>query len=230
MGTGNFRPMVTAVGRRTNPSSSPARTPAPARPATTTVSRPPTSTSTAAATSRGWTRPPRMASVSAASSTQGQWEIIPYQGADCGFKLPPAKAVALDKDGREMGPAELRVSRGLTYVVPVEDAFSYLLTATTGEPQVPGPQPELRDRVIAGETVPVKLSTRACGPDSGRRQTGAADLAAVGRAMVRFHRRAAGGGGADARGPTSEPPPAQQSRPAGRRTGSRCSAGAKRRN
>ena len=88
---------------------------------------------------------------------KGQWEIIPYQGADCGFKLPPARAVALDKDGREIGPAELRVSRGLTYVVPVKNAFSYLLTAPTGEPQPPGPQLVLRERVIAGETVPVML-------------------------------------------------------------------------
>ncbi len=86
-----------------------------------------------------------------------QWEIIPYRGAECGFELPPAKAVALDKGCREMGPAELRVSRGLTYVVPVEGAFSYLLTATSGEPLLPAPRPELRDRVIAGETVPVTL-------------------------------------------------------------------------
>jgi len=87
----------------------------------------------------------------------GQWEIIPYQGAECGFKLPPATAVALNKDGKEMGPAELRVSRGLTYVVPVKDAFSYLLTAATEGAQVPAPQPELRYRGIAGETIPVKL-------------------------------------------------------------------------
>ncbi|MBN2473800.1 MAG: hypothetical protein JXB62_04290 [Pirellulales bacterium] len=85
------------------------------------------------------------------------WEIISYQGADCGFKLPPAKAVAMDKGCREIGPAALRVSRGLTYVVPVEGAFSYLLTAATAEPLVPALRPDLRDRVIAGETVPVTL-------------------------------------------------------------------------
>lgn len=89
---------------------------------------------------------------------KGRWEIIPYQGAHCGFKLPPAKAVALDKDCREIGPAELRVSRGLTYVVPVKGAFSYLLTATHGKPPVSALQPEPRDRVIAGEIVLVKLS------------------------------------------------------------------------
>ena len=123
---------------------------------------------------------------------KGQWEIIPYQGADCGFKLPPAKAVALDKDGQEMGPAELRVSRGLTYVVPVKDAFSYLLTATTGAATGPCPaagaaRPGHRRGDGAGEA-----GQRARGPDSGGRQAGAADLAAAGRAVVRLHRRAAG--------------------------------------
>lgn len=39
------------------------------------------------------------------SVSKRQWEIIPCRGADCGFRLPSAKAVALDKDGREMAPA-----------------------------------------------------------------------------------------------------------------------------
>ena len=52
------------------------------------------------------------------------------------------------------------MSRGLTYVVPVKDAFSYLLSATAGEAQSPAQQPALRDRVIAGETVPVTLRSR----------------------------------------------------------------------
>lgn len=82
-----------------------------------------------------------------------QWEIIPYQNAECGFKLPPAKAAALDKDGKEIGPAELRVARGLTYVVPVKDAFSYLLTATGGEVPASAAQSQLRDRAIAGEVL-----------------------------------------------------------------------------
>ncbi|MEI6501565.1 MAG: hypothetical protein WCP21_11155, partial [Armatimonadota bacterium] len=88
-----------------------------------------------------------------------QWEIIPYLGANCGFKLPPVTAVALDKELKELGPAELRISRGLTYVVPVKDAFSYMLTARAGGVQAPALQPQPRDRVIAGETVPVKLRT-----------------------------------------------------------------------
>ena len=39
-------------------------------------------------------------------------------------------ARALAKDGRELGPARLRKARGLTYVVPVEGTFSYILTAS----------------------------------------------------------------------------------------------------
>ena len=88
---------------------------------------------------------------------KGQWEVIPYQGADCGFKLPPAKAVALDKDGRERGPAELRVSRGLTYVVPVQDAFSYLLTATGGEARA-----RISSRHLANESSPVNRCRCRC--------------------------------------------------------------------
>lgn len=57
----------------------------------------------------------------------GEWELIPYQAAECGFAVAAKSAVALDRDGKEMGAASLRTSRGLTYVIPVEGAFSYLL-------------------------------------------------------------------------------------------------------
>ena len=85
----------------------------------------------------------------------GQWEIIPYKGADCGFAIAAAKAVALDKEGKEICPAQLRVSRGLTYVAPVEGAFSYMLTANGGLPPTPSLQCA-RDEVIPGETVIVR--------------------------------------------------------------------------
>lgn len=83
----------------------------------------------------------------------GGWEVIPFQGADCGFAVAAGSAKALDKDGKEMGPAALRVARGLTYVVPVPDAFSYLLS--------PGKAPAGialtcdRDEVVAGERVTI---------------------------------------------------------------------------
>jgi hypothetical protein len=61
-----------------------------------------------------------------------------------------ATAIALDKAGKGLVPAETRFSRGLVYVMPQTNAFSYILT--------PGPKPSTtpkypRDRVVPGETV-----------------------------------------------------------------------------
>jgi hypothetical protein len=85
---------------------------------------------------------------------EGKHEIIPYGGAECGFAIPPAKAVALDKECKELGPAELRVARGLTYVVPVKGAFSYLLNPA---PVDSGAKLACaRDEVVAGERVVVR--------------------------------------------------------------------------
>ncbi len=51
-------------------------------------------------------------------------------GSDFGVSLDgrTATAVALDEEGKEIGPAKTRLSRGLVYVEPVEKAFSYVLT------------------------------------------------------------------------------------------------------
>ena len=54
----------------------------------------------------------------------GQYEVILYQNADCGFAITAASAVALDQDNHELGPAQLRVQDSLTYVTPVKGAFS----------------------------------------------------------------------------------------------------------
>ena len=59
---------------------------------------------------------------------EGKYEVIPLKNAECGFAVNAASAVALDKAGQEVGPAELRVARGLTYVMPASNAFSYLLS------------------------------------------------------------------------------------------------------
>ena len=80
-------------------------------------------------------------------------EIIPHQEAECGFAVEATRATALDLDRNEIGPAEVRRARGLTYVMPVEGAFSYLLAA--GEPQAAELECD-RDRVVAGETVIVR--------------------------------------------------------------------------
>ncbi len=84
----------------------------------------------------------------------GRYEIIPYQEAECGFAIDAAEAVALDLDGGEIGPAEVRRARGLTYVMPVEGAFSYILSA--GEAAGGGDLACDRDRVVPGETVAVR--------------------------------------------------------------------------
>ncbi|NUQ65530.1 MAG: immunoglobulin domain-containing protein, partial [Pirellulales bacterium] len=85
----------------------------------------------------------------------GMLEVIPVGGcSEFGVSLDgcTAAAVALDADGKELGPAETRLSRGLVYVVPRERAFSYVLK--------PGPGPAValncgREKVVPGEQVQV---------------------------------------------------------------------------
>lgn len=83
-----------------------------------------------------------------------QYEVLALQGANCGFAVEAASAVALDEANKELGPAELRVSRGLTYVVPVEGAFSYRLQG--GRAAAAATLTCDRETVVPGETVVVK--------------------------------------------------------------------------
>jgi hypothetical protein len=82
-------------------------------------------------------------------------EVIPVgkcENFGVSFGGRAARAVALDKDRREIGTVPTRLSRGLVYVTPTNGAFSYLLTPV-GEPDaVLRCQ---RVRVVAGETVTV---------------------------------------------------------------------------
>lgn len=83
----------------------------------------------------------------------GKYEVILYDGAECGFAIAGDTAVALDKQGKEIGRAEVRRARGLCYVMPVEGALSYLVTENAQQGTV-----ELkceRDEVVAGERVTV---------------------------------------------------------------------------
>ena len=52
-------------------------------------------------------------------------EILLHKTTEAGFPFTFDEAVALDQAGAVIGPAEIRVSRGLSYVQPVKDAFSY---------------------------------------------------------------------------------------------------------
>jgi len=63
-----------------------------------------------------------------------------------------ATAIAMDKEGKPLGPAQSRLARRLVHLTPVQGAFSYVLT--------PGPAPETslecgRREAVPGETVKV---------------------------------------------------------------------------
>ncbi len=57
--------------------------------------------------------------------TNGLAEILLHKTAEAGFPFAIAEAVALSQNNQELGPAEVRVARGLSYVQPVAGAFSY---------------------------------------------------------------------------------------------------------
>ena len=89
----------------------------------------------------------------------GKVEVIPVGNPKSfGVSLDgkAATAVALDKDRKDLGPVETRLSRGLVYVVPKEGAFSYLLT-----PVAPAETALRCDResVVPGESVRIEGKT-----------------------------------------------------------------------
>ncbi|MDD2601132.1 MAG: hypothetical protein PHO37_18225, partial [Kiritimatiellae bacterium] len=57
----------------------------------------------------------------------GCYEIIPAGNQECGFAVNAKSAVGRDKSGSTLGPCDLRLSRGLTWIQPVAGAFSYWL-------------------------------------------------------------------------------------------------------
>ena len=86
----------------------------------------------------------------------GQYEVIPLKSCrEFGVRAGPAShdAIALDEAGKEVGPAETRLSRGFTYIVPRKGAFSYVLKPSQGRTVVLACA---REKVVAGETVVVK--------------------------------------------------------------------------
>ena len=89
----------------------------------------------------------------------GSLEVIPVgECSKFGLSLngKAATAIALDKEGNRIGPAETRLSRGLVHVTPVAEAFSYELR--------PGVLPKVtlkcdRTKVVPGETVTIAGKT-----------------------------------------------------------------------
>ncbi len=85
----------------------------------------------------------------------GTLELIPVgKCASFGVALNgrTASAVALDKDGKELGSAETRFSRGVVCVMPLPGAFSYILTPGSKPPRIPA---HFRNKVVPGEMVPL---------------------------------------------------------------------------
>jgi hypothetical protein len=85
---------------------------------------------------------------------EGGHEVLLHKDADCGFAVAAASAVALDRERQEIGRAELRTARGLTYVVPVPGAFSYRLAA--GAEAASLPLACDRAEVVPGERVVIR--------------------------------------------------------------------------
>ncbi len=89
----------------------------------------------------------------------GKYEIVPTYNAEIGFKIADddeeLTAVAVAYDGKELGPATLRRSRGYVYVMPQDGAFSYILTKTGAKTPANVVSSD-RLEVTPGETIAVK--------------------------------------------------------------------------
>ncbi len=80
----------------------------------------------------------------------------------------PAAAVAFDKEGKQLGPAETRLSRDMVFVVPAANAFSYILTPLEAA-QNGAPAATLKcDRisVVPGERVAIVCEAASGGQGS----------------------------------------------------------------
>ena len=88
--------------------------------------------------------------------TNGFAEILLRNADEAGFPFTFTEAVALDKTNAVVAAAEVRVSRGLSYVQPVKGAFSYRARRTATPPAVTLACE--RDTVRPGEQVTVRGS------------------------------------------------------------------------
>ncbi len=75
--------------------------------------------------------------------SENEFEIIPYDGAELGFKLAKddeiVEAVALGYDMKELGAARVKRSRGYVFVDKFEGAFSYKVTKRARTSDDPAP-------------------------------------------------------------------------------------------
>jgi len=89
--------------------------------------------------------------------TNGLAEILLHKTGEAGFPITIAEAVALSEDNRELGSAEVRTARGLSYIQPVKNAFSYRVRHTYTPPASPLTCPS--SELPPGERVTVRGST-----------------------------------------------------------------------
>jgi hypothetical protein len=69
--------------------------------------------------------------------TNGFAELLLYKTSEAGFPFTVSEAVALAQDNRVIGPADVRVARGLSYIQPVKGAFSYRVQSSPVPPASP---------------------------------------------------------------------------------------------
>ncbi len=91
----------------------------------------------------------------------GRWEVLLFDGEEAGFAVNAVRATAIDEAGKAVGPAELRRARGLTWVLPVKGAFSYILEPGSGKGAAAGAGLKSdRESVCPGEEVEVRGRAR----------------------------------------------------------------------
>ena len=86
--------------------------------------------------------------------TNDLMEVLLHKTSEAGFPFTVGEAVALDKTNAIVGIAEVRYARGLSYVLPVKNAFSYCLRRIPQPPQVLLDCD--KDTVLPGERVLVR--------------------------------------------------------------------------
>lgn len=98
--------------------------------------------------------------------TPGEYEIIPYDDKEIGFKLAEhgelVSAVALDKENKELGPATVKRARGFVYVAPVKGAFSYRVVVKAPKVEVAAYQEWRASKLVVapGDSIQLTKGTR----------------------------------------------------------------------
>ncbi len=86
----------------------------------------------------------------------GTFEVIVLENQEMGFVIDANKATALNVDGKDIGAAKIRKSRGYLFIEPMKDAFSYRLEKVANSDSSSSIILETdRYSVVAGEKITV---------------------------------------------------------------------------